>query len=442
MNGLDRSRIEGALAAAVQYSGADEVFAVLSSTTGETTRIADGIVASPHAATEAGMQITLRKGNRYGSIHTNELQPDGVRRAMDIAVAQSAIMPEVEQIVPFPSSIEFVEAASTHASSRTSLDGSELLKRLSERVESAAIRLTGSLALSHNTLSIASSNGLFLHHPSSFVHTQFRLYSNDGWSTGYSERFDDALSEEEVIASLDGAVQKCRAWRDPVEIQPGRHTVVLEPRALADMLKPMMEQFSSRAVEEGRSFLRKLDGSNFVGSRLFDEQITLRSDPRNKDCASLPFTMDGTPVPSATWVQGGVIEQLVLDRYESAASGGLPVPPPTNLIMEGGASTMEELVSSIDRGLLVTGFSGLQVIDPSNCLLTGSTRDGLFLIEEGRISKAVRNIILRETPVYLMKEVEALGAVERTSTTGSFFPMLLPAMRVKDVLFGGSSGMI
>lgn len=442
MNSADRSRFDDILSAAIQYSNADEVFAVLSSTVGETTRIADGIASAPHATNDAGIQITVRKGKRYGSAQTNALKPEGIRRAMDTAAAQAAIMPEVEQIVPFPSAVDTPHSAAAEKDTIGASADADALIQLLERAKQAALRLTGSIVHSTNTLSIASSNGLSLHHPSTLVHMQFRLYSDDGWSTGYAERFDPSFSRQALLNAVDTGIQKCHAWRDPVELPAGRHSAVIEPRALADLLKPMMTQFTARAVEEGRSFLRKLDGSSFVGTKLFDERITLRSDPLHPECSSLPFTMDGSLVPAATWVRDGVIEQVVRDRYDAAGTGTSVIPPPTNLIMHGGEKSRDELITNVERGLLISGFSELQIIDPSNCLLTGSTRDGLFLIEDGRISKAVRNVMLRETPVYLMKEVESLGTAERTSTTGSFFPMVLPTMRVKDVLFSGSSGMI
>jgi predicted Zn-dependent protease len=274
------------------------------------------------------------------------------------------------------------------------------------------------------------------------MHAQFRVYAEDGWSTGYQEQFGETITERDVLTGIDIAIEKCNAWRNPIETKPGRQTTVFEPRALADMLKPLLGQFSSRAIEDGQSFLRKLDGSSFAGSKLFHESISLRSDPRAPECASLPFTMDGTPVRATSWVRAGVIEQVVLDRYEAAENGSEAVPPPTNLLMEGGESTMEDLIRGTEKGLLVTGFASLSIIDPANCLLTGSTRDGLFMIEDGKITRGVRNTLLRETPVYLLKEVEALGRTERTSTTGSYFPMELPSMRVKDVLFGASSGVV
>jgi predicted Zn-dependent protease len=92
--------------------------------------------------------------------------------------------------------------------------------------------------------------------------------------------------------------------------------------------------------------------------------------------------------------------------------------------------------------LLLSGFSELRVVDPKNCLLTGSTRDGLFLIEDGKITQAVRNLLIRETPVYVFKELEEIGTSEVTSTTGRYFPMHLPPLRVKDVLYGAGSGLI
>ncbi|MBR9973998.1 MAG: hypothetical protein KFF77_00310, partial [Bacteroidetes bacterium] len=155
---------------------------------------------------------------------------------------------------------------------------------------------------------------------------------------------------------------------------------------------------------------------------------------------SLPFTPDGEMVRVEQWVKSGVISQLVVDRFE-ANEAASAVAAPTNLILDV-EEPVSDLVAGTEYGILVKGFANLNILDPKNCLLTGSTRDGVFLIEKGRLTKPVRNLVLRETPVYLFKELLEMGIPEATSPTTGYFPMLLPPIKVKDVLYSQHSGFV
>jgi predicted Zn-dependent protease len=440
---MTRKRAEELLSLAMQGGRADEVFAVLRSAEGSVFRLADNLPSHPVFSVDASLQVTVRVGKQYMTVQTNDLSDEGVRLAVQRAVERAAYMPVSEQVYSFPGAADAL--APVLAADPFSLtDGidPDLLRETIDRVRSANMRAAGSIAAIETTLSVASSHGLFLHQPSTLFHAQVRVYTGDGWSTGFAEYYDMQLHREKLLSAVELAVQKCDAWKNPSPVKPSRMTTVFEPRALADMLQHLLPQFAQRAIKEDQSFLRRLDGSSFAGSKLFDERINLRSDPTSPLLPSMPFTAEGVPVHPATWVRNGVIEDVMRDRFEVRESGGTPVATPTNLIMDGGGSSVQDLIAGVSSGLLVSGFAQLSVVDPKNCLLTGSTRDGLYAIEDGKITKGVRNLLIRETPVYLFKEIEDLTAAEAVSTTGSYFPMLLPHIRVKDVLYGASTGMI
>jgi predicted Zn-dependent protease len=436
---MTRKRAEDVLAVAVQHGGADEVYAVLRSADGSAFPVTDNSVRPPQFTTDASVQLSVRVGKRYTTVQSNDLSPAGLRAALDRAVEQARQMPPSPEAYDFPGPAEPLapplvgDAFDVNAG----LDAA-LLAELRERALSAGMRLTGSITATRSTLAVASSAGLFMHQESTLLHGRFRVYADDGWSTALGEHYAFSPQPAALLSAVDTAVAKCRAWKDPVALQPSRLTTVFEPRALAGMLRHLLPQFSARAVENDQSFLRRLDGSSFVGSKLFDERITLRSDPMAAELPSMPFTADGLPVLATTWVRDGVIETVTRDRF----SGAPVVAAPTNLLMSGGTTSPEELITGVSRGLLVSDFANLTVIDPKNCLLSGSTRDGLFLVEDGAITRGVRNILIRETPVYLFKELEDMSPAERTSPSESYFPMLLPHLRVKDVLYGAPTGMI
>ncbi|MBA2717820.1 MAG: TldD/PmbA family protein [Chloroflexi bacterium] len=225
------------------------------------------------------------------------------------------------------------------------------------------------------------------------------------------------------LADLDGAVlgeraaTKARAASDPTDLEPGTYEVVLEPNCVANILSFLLVHgFNGKAVEEGRSFAR-------VGAEQFDQSISLRDDVTDSGTLGIPFDIEGTPKQPLDVVRGGVTRGLLHTRRTGrmagsgstghaveggAAWGALGA----NLVLAGGDKTAEELISGVERGVLVTDFWYTRILDPRTQVVTGLTRNGVWLIEDGRVVRPVTN--LRFTQSF----VEALGpgAVRGIST--------------------------
>lgn len=441
---ITRKQAETILAIALQSPGADELFISLGGSSLASRGLAGTRLQPPQRMENLSMSVTARLGRRYAAVSGNLTDESDIRALVARAAAHAAEMPEAPEVLPFPGAAEQTPETGLSLSASGNAVWEQLEQTAMEFGDAAAAkdhRAFGSVSFAENVLALASSNGLFLYHPSTLAHAQFRCFSADGRSTGFGEAYTHDPAALRPADVLHEAVETCAEWRDPVAIEAKRLTTVFEPRALADMLKPMLRQFSSRAIAGDQSFLRRLDGSSFLGSTLFDTRVTLYSDPRDARLPSMPFTTEGETVGKEYWVKEGVISQIAIDRYEANASGIDPVAPPTNLIMDV-AQPVRDIVAETEYGLLVRGFANLNILDPKNCLLSGSTRDGLFLIENGKITKPVRNLVMRETPVYLFKELIALGEPVRTSTTGGYFPMHLPPIAVKDVMYTLASGLV
>jgi predicted Zn-dependent protease len=229
------------------------------------------------------------------------------------------------------------------------------------------------------------------------------------------------------------ATEKCLRWKDPVKLEPGKYTVVLEPTAVGDLLPLMAFSVSARAAEEGRSFMSKKGGGTLVGEKMFPEFITVRSDPFDRRYPSLPWGAGGLPAAPVTWVEKGVVKSLFYDRYWAMKSGHEPTPSLGALIMDGGEKSLEELIAGVDRGLLVTRFWYIRTVNPQTVQLTGLTRDGLFLIEEGKVTKPVVNFRFNESPVRMLQNTVAMGRPVRTR--GGESGMIAPPIVVKEFPF-------
>jgi predicted Zn-dependent protease len=441
---MTRQEAESLLSRIVNRSRVDEIFVMLRSTRGSTIRFADSVPMLPSSLDDTTVQISLRRGGRYATSSCNEFTDAAIDLTLERIEAILPHMPETDRIVPFPASRLVLEAPLL-AQRDGDIDPAwraSAVAAILDTADASKLSVTGSLSTSDSVMSIATSNGLFLYQPSSLVQGELRAYSRDGRQTSSARMYRRSTAEFDAAALIKKVRECCLLWNNPVDIKPERTTTVFAAQAVADLLMPLLQQFSMTAIQEDRSFLRRLDGSSFVGARMFHESIRMRSDPFAPELPSMPFTAEGSEVRAATWVNNGVIETLAENRYDTEGTDRDVRPLPTNLLMDGGGGTVDDLIKGTKRGLFVNGFASLSLIDPKNCLLSGSTRDGVFLIENGKITRPVKNLVLRETPVYLLKEVLAMAAPEDASPSALYFPMRIPAMCVKDVMYTQLSGVI
>ena len=175
---------------------------------------------------------------------------------------------------------------------------------------------------------------------------------------------------------------------------------------------------NARSADEGRSFFTKQGGGNKIGLKVVDERVTLVSDPLDPDAAALPFTPEGLPAKKTTWIENGVVRNLAYDRYWAQKQG--KTADTVDRIAEArraATTSMEELIASTQRGILVTRFWYIRPVDPRTVLYTGLTRDGTFLIEDGKITKAVKNLRYNESPVFMLNNLDAMGPSVRVSAS-------------------------
>jgi predicted Zn-dependent protease len=223
-----------------------------------------------------------------------------------------------------------------------------------------------------------------------------------------------------------------------VRIEPGKYTVVLEATAVSDLVHLLGPSFFARNAEEGRSFLSKKGGGSRVGEKLFPDFITLRSDPFDPRYASTPWSNGGVAAKPTVWVEKGVVRNLAYDRYWASKAGKQPTAGYSSVILEGGSGSLQDLIKSTERGLLVTRFWYIRPVNPQTAQLTGLTRDGLFLIEKGAITQPLINLRFNESPMRLLQNTIKLGAAVRCRG-GEGDGMIAPPVLAEDFTFSSIS---
>jgi predicted Zn-dependent protease len=238
------------------------------------------------------------------------------------------------------------------------------------------------------------------------------------------------------------ALEKCLRSRNPVAVEPGRYTTILEPQAVGDLLEPLFNIYTSALL---RSNAEKGDGPfagrrtplTKIGEQVLDNRLTITADPMDPDLGFPPFSVFGQQqiYHPVTWVEHGVLRHLSYSRdyameklrlNSSIANSGA-------FHMTGGTTSVDEMIQTTKRGLLVTRFSGVQQLDARSVLCAGYTRDGLWLIENGKISKAVKNFRFTESPLFVFNQVEQLGVPQRIFHPEA--PIVVPPAKVRDFSF-------
>jgi predicted Zn-dependent protease len=236
------------------------------------------------------------------------------------------------------------------------------------------------------------------------------------------------------------AARKAERSRAPKTLPPGHYTVVLESAAVLDLVGQMFGDFSATAIRDGRSFL-----NDRVGKKVFGENVTIHDDCSHPLQSGAPFDGEGVPRRRLTLVDRGVVRDIAYCRQAAAAGGveptghGFPLPneygeAPSNIVIAGGDSSVEEMVQSTDRGILVTRLWYIREVDPYEKIFTGMTRDGTFLIEGGAVTAGVRNFRFNQSLIEVLSNVEALSASVRASGEESF-DMVVPSMKVHNFHF-------
>jgi predicted Zn-dependent protease len=191
----------------------------------------------------------------------------------------------------------------------------------------------------------------------------------------------------------------------------------------------------ARAADEGRSPFVKQGGGNKIGEKILDERVSIVSDPRDPQLLGQPFDGQGLPLGRQVWVEAGILKQLIYSRYWARKQGKTPTGFPTSIKMMGGTMSRDEMIGSTPRGILVTRLWYLRQVDPRTILYTGLTRDGTFLIENGKIARSVQNFRFNESPLFMLNNLEALGPAARLAGTEAGGDVVMPLIKVRDFNF-------
>ncbi len=444
---LSRDEAKAVADRVLSFATADATRVNISSGGRGNTRFAVNQISTAGDNYDATVSIYSVIGKRSGSVTTNKLDEDSLRRAVQTAEQLARLAPEDPEQMPELGTqrYESDNAWSDNTAALSPTARAAAVQSIATPSRQAELISTGYLEHQAESNAVANSRGLFAYGRNTGAVLTTTIRTPDGTGSGWAGGVENDWSRIDAAALGARALEKARRSQKPVAIEPGRYTVVLEPTAVGNLVQLLSRAFSARSAEEGRSFFSKAGGGTKIGERVLDPRVTLVSDPHDERAPTNTFTGDGMPVSRTTWIENGVVKTLAYDRYWAQQKNVEPTQAGGSFIMSGGDSSLEDLVASTERGILVTRFWYIRPVDPRTILYTGLTRDGTFLIENGKVTRAVKNLRFNESPVFMLNNLEGLGRPERVSASesgGVGQGVVVPPIKVRDFNFTSLSDAI
>jgi predicted Zn-dependent protease len=434
--GLSRDDMQSLVDRVLGFATADQTRINVSSGVSEFTRTAMNRVTTSGSTDDVIVRITSAFGKRAASIETNRLDRLSLEKAVADAEALARLSPENPEYLPELGAQTYAEVSGYYPSTAnlSTDDRSRAAALVLERAKAADTVAAGYIDVFAGSRAVASSNGLFAYHASTAVASTLTVRTPDGSSSGWAgdEGADWTTIESERIAA--DAMAKCETWRRSTPFEPGTYEAVLEPTAVGMLMLRMTNAFDARSAEEGRSYFSKRGGGTLLGEKVFDERVTITSDPAYRNGETAPFTFSGEPAGAETWVENGVLRNLAYSRFWADRQNVASRPAMSNFIMSGGTASLEDLIASVQRGILISRFWYIRPLNPRLLSQTGITRDGTFLIENGRITRPITNFRFNQSLAELLKNVELLGRPTRvcaSENSSAGPPIIVPPIKVR-----------
>ena len=434
---LSQSEAQGILQKVMSFSKADECEATLNGQNGGNVRSARNAISTSGAVDNVSLTVESRFGKRSGVATCNQFDDATLRSCVQRAEEIARLAPESPEYMPLLGPQKYLASPNSFAKATADITPDYRATQVGASMKLCdEKKLTSAAFLNDGAGFVAKRNskGLEAYQQTSGLEFSVTVRTPDGTGSGYATADYNDASKFDARRLTQIAADKAAGSRNAQALEPGKYTVILEPAALvantdASLLQALMSAMDARNADEGRSFLSKKGGGNRKGEKLFDERVTIYSDPTNPEIADLTFSGDGRPQQKMTWIEKGVVKNLYTSRYWAQKAGIPDIPRPGGWIMEGGTQSTADLIKGTQRGILVTRLWYIRPVDPQTLLYTGLTRDGTFYIENGKIKHPVKNFRFNESPIIMLNNLEAIGKPVRVGGN------LVPPLKIRDFTF-------
>jgi PmbA protein len=443
-----------------KFSSADETEVLFSGSDFALTRFANNTIHQNVADENHSVSVRTVFGGRTARASTNKFDDDSLRRVVESSEALAKVqhpdpdllsMPDSQEAAGSPSKgVQSTQVPSRHFEQTAAITPQLGVKKIVEVARKHKLTTAGIFSSSESVEGIFNSRGLTDWHTQTLAEVSITMLGAD--SSGWQKANSPDLAKLDPLALADIAAKKALDSAHPAEVPAGKYAVILEPAAVLDIVGFMFWDYSGTAILDERSFL-----SGRIGSQLFGENITIWDDVTHPLQTGSPFDGEGMRRLTLPLVENGVVKRVVYARGTAArmkksefkdkvgpveATGhGFALPNeigemPLNIVFAApqNPQTLDQMIASTERGVLVTRLWYIREVDPYEKIVTGMTRDGTFLVENGKVQRGLRNFRFNQSLIHMLSGVEAMSVPVRSSGEESF-DMVVPAMKVRDFNF-------
>ena len=409
---LTETEAKAILEKVIRYSTADETAAVLTGGSGALSRFANNAITHNVDQRNIALNVNIATGKKEGSSTTNKFDDESLKGAVKRAESIAKLLPDNPEHMPPlpPQKYRKIEAYFPETAEFGPMDRAKEILKVIQTCDQKRLITAGTFSNGDGFMSIANSEGLFGYHKSTSCGFSVSVRTQDRTGSGRAQQSNERRIGELNPSQLAAeAIRTAEMSHNPHPKEPGDYTVIITPTALMELFFYILFGFDARSADEGRSFLSdRKTGGNKLGQKVFGENITIRSAAAHPKLLGTPFGGDGLPARDITWVERGVVKNLIYSRYWAAKKSKEPTAFVMNFLMEGNNYTIEELIKDTEKGILVSSFWYIRMVDPNNLLCTGLTRDGTFWVENGKIQYPINNFRFNESPVVLLNNIEKM----------------------------------
>jgi PmbA protein len=424
----------------LKLSDADETEVDIGASTDALTRFANNAIHQNVAEHAIGISVRAVIEGRTARATTNKFDEDSLRRVVESAISLARNEPKIPDLLPMPKTQKYRKVSRFFAATAktTPQERARAVANVCKMAEKNKQTAAGIFVSGSSQSLLANSRGVLARYEQ--THSEFSVTILEENSSGWAKSNSPDIRTLDPLALVESASRKAIDSRQPREIEPGHYTAILSPSAVLDLVGFLFYDFAGTAVLDKRSCL-----TGRIGKKIFGENITIWDDVYHPLQSGPAFDGEGVPRHKVLLVDRGVPKNLVYARSTAKkmkanpTGHGFSLPneygeAPMNLVFAGGDKSIDEMVRTTDRGILVTRLWYIREVDPYEKILTGMTRDGTFLVENGKLAGGIRNFRFNQSIIEMLASVDALGPAVRAAGEESF-EMVVPAMKVRNFHF-------
>ena len=412
----------------------------------ELTRFAESYIHQNVAETDLNLTVKIINEDRIGAVQMNSIDELTILKNIEKAIEVTKITPKLDYHYRLltPQSYKIKSKYSKDTANFTPLNRAQLVKQLIKEVNKREYEVAGAFKTEESTLMVANSEEVFAFDRGTKV--DFNCVITRDNSTAHASFIDSDINNFNINKIIDELLETALKNVEQVEIEPGVYTVILSPEAVAEILNYTgYTAFNGKMIMEGKSFI-----CNNQGKKIFPETITVSDDPFDKLTMPLPFDLMGYPREKTDLIKDGIVEDGVYDhltalKYNIKCTGNTLSPEyasfgalPFNMVMKKGSNSVEEMISHTKKGIYVSRLHYVNILNPMSVQLTGMTRDGTFLIEDGKLGRAIKNMRFNTSVVDMLKAVDMISK-ERQIKSGFIGPTVAPYLRTNNFTFSSKT---